>query len=162
MPGRPHAERLRSDLDEIRAELVKTIQGLPPDELNWAPRPEMKTFKALLQEIGAMEEVTRHMAAYQETRDWGAIWQELDKDNIEAMLSALDTIRAKTLVYLTDCTEEQLETPIPLPKEWQGYFNAPVVEPEELLRWIVRHEYYHLGQIIIYQWQRGHNPHTDA
>jgi len=32
------------------------------------------------------------------------------------------------------------------------------VEPEELLRWVVRHEYYHLGQMITYQWQRGKNP----
>jgi uncharacterized damage-inducible protein DinB len=162
--GRPHAQRLRADLGEIRAELLETVKALTPDDLNWAPRPDqkMKSFKQILQEIGAMEKLTCHMAIHQEELDWSTVWQSLDKNDSEALLSDLTAIRTETLAYLDACTEEQLQTPIPLTSEWQGYFHAPVVEPEELMRWIVRHEYYHLGQLVIYQWQRGHNPTSDA
>ena len=158
--GRPHAKRLRGDMEEIRAELMQTVQTLTAEELNWSPRPDlnMKSFKQILQEIGAMEKVTFHMAQYQEELDWNGVWQSLDKSDSAALLAALSAIRAGTLAFLDACAEEQLQTPIPLTPEWQGYFHAPVVEPEELLRWIIRHEYYHLGQLVTYQWQRGNPP----
>ena len=72
-------------------------------------------------------------------------------------LAALGCVRERTLTYLTASTEESLQTPIPMPEAWHQYFG-PTVEPEELVRWIARHEYYHLGQIITYRWMRGDNP----
>ena len=158
--GRPHAERLRKDLDEVRAQLIETVKDVAPEEMDWAPRPDlkMKTIKQLLQEIGAMEQVTCHMAIHQEELDWGGAWEALDQPDMRSLLIALTGIRTATLAYLDGCTEETLQTPIPLTPDWQGYFGAPEVEPEELIRWIVRHEYYHLGQLITYQWQRGCDP----
>lgn len=158
--GRPHAQRIRQDLEEIRGMLLQTVQGLSPEELNWVPQPNlnMKSFKQILQEIGTMEKLTCQMAVDQEMLDWGAVWQSLETEDITTLLDALKAIRAETLAFLDACTEEQLETPVPLPTEWQGYFNSPVIEPEELLRWITRHEYYHLGQVVIYQWQQGREP----
>ena len=158
--ARPHAQRLQGDLDEIRAQLLEIVQALTPEELDWSPRPDlkMKSFKQQLQEIGTMEKLTAHMAQHQEVLDWNTVWQSLDKPDIAALLSDLAAIRAETLAYLDACTEERLQTPIPLDAEWQGYFHAPAVEPEELLRWIARHEYYHLGQLIAYQWQRDRLP----
>ena len=157
--GRPHGQRLRSDLAEIRAQLLQTVQTLTPDELDWSPRLDlnMKSFKQILQEIGTMEKVTCHMAQHHEELDWNVAWQSLDKNDSAELLAALTAIRAETLAFLDGCTEAQMQTPLPLTPEWQGYFHAPVVEPEELLRWIVRHEYYHLGQLVTYQWQRGNN-----
>jgi len=158
--GRPHSQRLRQDLEEVRGQLLEVVQGLTPDELNWVPQPDlsMKSFKQILQEIGTMERLTCRMAIDQGMLDWGAVWQSLETDETETLLTGLKAIRAETLAFLDTCTEEQLETPVSLPAEWQGYFHAPVIEPEELLRWILRHEYYHLGQLVIYQWQRGKNP----
>jgi len=158
--GRPHSQRLRQDLEEVRGQLLEVVQGLPSDELNWVPQPDlgMKSFKQILQEIGTMERLTCQMAIDQQMLDWGAVWQTLETDETETLLSSLKAIRAETLAFLDTCTEEQLETPVSLPTEWQGYFHAPVIEPEELLRWILRHEYYHLGQLVTYQWQRGKNP----
>ncbi|MES2462270.1 MAG: DinB family protein [Armatimonadota bacterium] len=158
--GRPHAERIRLDLNEIRKELTETLEGMSSDDLNWVPNPdaEMRSVKNIVQEIGAMEAVTLHMAAYQKDLDWNGVMESLNKDSAAELLAVLSDIRSTTLAYLENATEEQLETPVALNAEWQGYFNAPVVEPEELLRWIVRHEYYHLGQIVTYQWQRGKNP----
>ena len=105
-----------------------------------------------------MEKVTCHMASYQEELEWPAVWESLDKNDLTTLLADLANIRAETLAFLDACTEEQLQTPMPLTPEWQGYFHAPTVEPEVLLRWIVRHEYYHLGQLVTYQWQRGNLP----
>jgi len=158
--GRPHAQRLRQDLEEIRTQLLEVVQGLSSDELDWVPQPDlsMKSFKQILQEIGTMERLTCRMAVDQEMLDWGAVCDYMETAATETLLSGLKAIRAETLAFLETCTEEQLETPVALPTEWQGYFHAPVIEPEELLRWILRHEYYHLGQLVIYQWQRGKNP----
>ncbi len=156
-PGRPYAQRLRKDLDEVRNELLETVTSLMPDELDWVPREnvEMKSYKQILQEIGTMEKLTLHMAQHGEELDWGTIQQSLDKNDLRSLLEELGAIRAQTLAFLEICTEEQLQTPVPLSLEWQGYLHMPVVEPEELLRWIVRHEYYHVGQLVIYGWQRG-------
>ena len=156
-PGRPYAYRLRKDLDDVRNELLETLTSLTPDEFNWVPREgvEMKSFKQILQEIGTMEKLTLHMAQHGEELDWGTIQQSLDKNDLASLLEELMAIRAQTLSFLEVCTEEQLQTPIPLSPEWQGYLHAPVIEPEELIRWIVRHEYYHVGQLVIYGWQRG-------
>lgn len=162
--GRPHAERLRSDLNGIRKELTETIKDLTPDDLNWMPNPDskMRTIKDIIQEIGAMEAVTFHLAAYQTDLDWGTAMQTLDKDTVTDLLGVLSEIRGRTVAYLESVSEETLETPIPLNAEWQGYFNVSVIEPEELMRWLVRNEYYHLGQLITYQWQRGKNPNAVA
>jgi hypothetical protein len=46
---------------------------------------------------------------------------------------------------------------VPVPKEWEVYWGS-AIEPEEVARWIARHEYYHLGQIISYRWILGDNP----
>ena len=156
MQGRPHAERLRFDLDEIRGELAGTIRELGPEAFDQAPGPDMKTCKQLLQEIGTIEEVSRRWITQQEIADWGTVWQELDKPDAGALVSALEEIRAKTLDYLAGCTEEQLQTPIPLPPMWYQYFGgATVIEPEELVRWIAKHEYYHLGQLYTYLFLRA-------
>lgn len=159
MLGRPHAERLRYDLDEIRTELVAVVKGFLPEELNWAPRPDMKSCKQLLLEIGTMEELSRRWVTHRELPDWGTTWNSLDGADADAVLAALDGVRAETLNYLRGCTEEQLQTPIPVPESWQQFFpGVPDIEPEELFRWIVRHEYYHLGQLVTYSFECGHKP----
>jgi len=80
----------------------------------------------------------------------------------QSALQVLERVRAQTLSYLNDCSEERIETPVPLLEAWHGYFGGPTVEPEEIIRWVARHEYYHLGQIIIYRWMLGDNPYKRA
>jgi hypothetical protein len=55
MAGRSHRERLLKELSVIRRELSEEVQRLTPEEFDWAPRPDMKSFKAFLLEIGTME-----------------------------------------------------------------------------------------------------------
>jgi uncharacterized damage-inducible protein DinB len=161
MPGRPHGDRLLKELTVIRAELAEEVQRLTPEELDWAPRPDMKSFKALLLEIGWMEKFYTSWLLRQEVIDWDQTAVSLVRDPA-AVFEALMQVREETLSYLRACTEEQLQTPVQLPAECppgEGpeYWEPPV-EPAEVIRWIARHEYYHLGQIITYRWLLGDNP----
>nr|CAA9266267.1 hypothetical protein AVDCRST_MAG63-2749 [uncultured Armatimonadetes bacterium] len=156
--GRPHAQRLRHDLDEIRAELVQAVNELTPGGFDWAPRPDMRSCKQLLQEVGAMEALSRRWVTHRELPDWEATSQALGGEDAPSTLSALEGVRSETLEYLDRCTEEQLETPIPIPEEWRQYFEGTSeIEPEELLRWVARHEYYHVGQLNTYGFLRAAN-----
>lgn len=130
MSGRPHNERLLSELREIRAELEGEIRRFGPEDWDWAPGPEMKT--------SAVARDRRHGEGLQP-------------------LGYRARVRQVTARYLERCTEESLQAPIAVPEEWRQYWGD-AIEPEEAFRWIGRHEYYHLGQIIIYRWLRGDNP----
>jgi uncharacterized damage-inducible protein DinB len=156
MAGRGHKERLTSEMGDIRKELTEEVKKLKPEEFGWAPRPDMKSCKALLQEIGTMEKICVHWIAKQNKLDWDKAVQWSGNDS-QATLTDLEKLRAETLQYLSDCTEEKLQTPVPVPQEWQQYMGK-TVEPEEMLRWVARHEYYHLGQLITYRWILGDNP----
>jgi uncharacterized damage-inducible protein DinB len=159
MSGRPHSERLLKNLKEIRTELNGEIQRIKPEQWDWAPGPEMKTFRALLLEIGAMEKVCIHWVARREMLDWEEVqkslgWQGTDPT---AAIESLARVRSETIQYLERCTEEQLQTPVAVPGEWRQYWGEKI-EPEEAFRWVAQHEYYHMGQIIIYLWIQGDNP----
>lgn len=154
--SRPHAVRLLKTLDEIRKELVDTVQGLTPEEFGWAPAEGMKSYAALLQEIGTMEKLTTAWLTSGQELPWDMA-AYVRGDSAANALADLAAIRTETLAYLHDVSEEKLETPVAVPAAWQQYWGAEI-EPEEGIRWVALHEYYHLGQMIIYRWQTGHNP----
>ncbi|MBC8063214.1 MAG: DinB family protein [Chlorobia bacterium] len=164
MIGRPHAERLLIDLAEIREELVKEAGQIPPEQLDWAPAGGMKSYRDLLIEIGATE--LENMAAL---RTGKATWNEqIDRfggrgPDVESVLNDLAKARQVTIDYLEGVSEAELQAPCPLPPEWQeNYGGLTAIEPEELIRFTARHEYYHLGQIITMRWIQGHNPYEPA
>jgi hypothetical protein len=76
-------------------------------------------------------------------------------------MQSLGTIRAETTQYLRGCSEDDLETPIAVAEDWHQYMGAEI-EPEEFVRWICRHAYYHLGQIVSYRWIQGNDPYKQA
>lgn len=155
-PPRTHAERIRTDLTDIRKELIEVAGALMPDVLSAPPAPGVRTPRELLQEIGTMEVMSLSWSARQEMPDWGEVWNRLDAPTSEQIMANLAAVRADTLAYLATCTEEQLETPIPLADDWRQFFNNDThIEPEELLRWVAKHEYYHLGQLYTYQFLRA-------
>ena len=97
----------------------------------------------------------------QEVVDWDQSALSLASEP-HAVLAALMQVREETVNYLNACSEEQLQTPVPLPDvcpagEGPEYWEPPVA-PAEVIRWIARHEYYHLGQFITYRWLLGDNP----
>ena len=131
MRGRPHKERLLHELNEIRAELAEEVNRFKPEEFDWAPGPDMKTCRKLLQEIGTMEKVCVHWLAAQSMLNWEETWDSLAGSGSDApsVMQALEKVRAETLNYLNQCTEESLQTPVPLLEDWHGYFGGTTVEP---------------------------------
>ena len=159
MEGRPHRDRLLNDLEQIRKQLIGEVQRMKPEELDWAPRPDMKSCRALLMEIATMEKGRMHWLSDREILDWKEIENSLawpDKEP-QSALNALERVRADTLAYLKHRTEAELESAISVPEEWQRHLGA-TIEPEEIVRRVARHEYYHLGQLITYRWILGDNP----
>lgn len=149
--ARPHAQRLLQELQMIRAGLNETVRELGTAGFEWEPRPGMRTCKNMLMEIGAMDILFQHLATQGELLNWTTVWGSLDRDDMEETLVALDEARAATVAYLESVTEEGIETPIPLPEPLQEYFeNAKFLEPEEMIRWVIRNEYYHYGQLNTY------------
>lgn len=164
MSGRPHAVRLLFDLAEIRQELNEEVGKIADDELDWTPAPGMKSFRSLLIEIACVEVENLNLintgdAEYKSTQE------RLSDPNFGTanLLSELAELRKGTISYLQQVSEEALQVPLNLPEHWYQFFGGETqVEPEELIRWITRHEYYHLGQIITMRWSQGHNPYKNA
>ncbi|OGF57652.1 MAG: hypothetical protein A2Z21_02760 [Candidatus Fraserbacteria bacterium RBG_16_55_9] len=155
-----HSQRLLKELKEIREELIGIVAQLKPEEFDWHPRPDMKSAKDLLKEIGAMEKICVNVAAGGPKLEWerAISWSGTDQDS---MLKDLESVRAETNRFLQSATEERLQKPISLPEAWHQYFG-PTVEAEELVRWVARHEYYHVGQLITYRWLLGYNPYKQG
>jgi uncharacterized damage-inducible protein DinB len=159
MEVRPHRDRLLNDLEQIRKELIGEVRKLKPEEIDWAPQPGMKSCRALLLEIATMEKECMHWLSHGEMLDWKGIENSIAWPDQEpqSALNALERVRAETLAYLNDRTEADLEASLPVPEEWRQ-FMGETIEPEEIVRWVTRHEYYHLGQLITYRWILGDNP----
>jgi uncharacterized damage-inducible protein DinB len=154
------SQRLLFELEDVRKELLEVVKKLKPEEFDWHPRPDMKSPKDLLQEIGTMEKICMTVVAGGPKLEWdkAVSWSG---DDVKAILKDLDKIRKETVRYLKSA-DKKLAEPMPLPKGWQQYFGAPAIEPEELVRWVARHEYYHLGQLITYRWLLGYNPYKEG
>jgi len=160
MLGRPHKDRLLFDLASTREELLGEVRRIKPEDYDWAPADGMKSFHEMIGEMITMELLSVSLLAKGVEISWSATSEQVEKEaaDVASAIAVLERTRAETLAYLDTCTEDTLETPIHLPESWHGYFDTPDVEPEEIVRWIVRHEYYHMGQIITYLWMKGDNP----
>jgi uncharacterized damage-inducible protein DinB len=162
MAGTPHAERLLRELAETRAELSAEIAKVKPDDLGWAPKEGMKTYGAILQEIGTMEKLCIRWVTETQLLDWTAEDKALAAaPDPASLMKLLDEIRTETVQYLQSVSEDTLEMPIDVHPDWHQYMG-PRLEPEEFVRWISRHEYYHLGQIVSYLWIQGNDPYKQT
>jgi len=153
---RSRKEQTQAELEGIRSELIETAQGIKPEEFAWEPRPGMKSAKALLQEIGVMERLHTLFLTKNELADWQSAVQ-WSGEGVADVLDDLQAIRAETLEFLNGCSEEDFTSPRAIPEPWQQWWGKEA-SPEAMLRWIARHEYYHLGQLIYNRWLLGYNP----
>src|SRR5437868_2656832 len=127
--SRPHNQRLLDNLRDIRKELTQVVSPIPDSELEWAPKEGMKSYRALLQEIGTMEKLCTAFLATGELLDWD-MPAHVPAASLSSALQELTAIREETNRYLESISEEKLETSIPVPGPWQQYLG-PQVEPEE-------------------------------
>ena len=149
-------EQLQREMVETRKELVSTVKGCTPEEFVWVPRPGMKSVHALLEEVGLMEKLHTMLLAQNKLGSWGSAVRWSGK-TVDKVLKDLTTIRKETLAFLKRCSDKDFQTPRAIPQPWQQWWGKEAT-PEALVRWMGRHEYYHLGQIIYNRWMIGHNP----
>jgi uncharacterized damage-inducible protein DinB len=156
--ARPLRDRLVFELTSVRNELLDCVTPILDFDLDYSPARGMKTYRVQLKEIGAMEAESSILLRTGRAPEWGEAEAHMTGETMSDLLESLARIRNETLAYLSDSDETSLRNPIPLPEAWWSSLGDRTLEAEELIRWISRHEYYHLGQIIAYRWIQGHNP----
>lgn len=158
MAARTRLERILKELADIRKELISESEKITPEEFEWLPRPDMqaRTAKGLLREIATMEKLSIGWFATGKMLPWESAiaWSG---EQVQSTLNDLKQVRDETLQYLATCTDANLDEPRPMPEQWHQHCGThwPI---EEAVRWVARHEYYHLGQLIYNRWLQGHNP----
>lgn len=150
--------RLAFDLTKVRKELIEVVSAIPTADLDYVPADGMKSYRELIGEIGAMEHESLVLVSTGIAPDWAECEAQLRGQTTEELLADLAAIRMTLLTWIEEAPESGLQSLIPLPEEWHPYYDGPDIVAEELIRWVTRHEYYHLGQIITYRWIQGINP----
>jgi uncharacterized damage-inducible protein DinB len=159
MDNFPLHDRLKARLELVRADLHEVMSRLRDGDMNWAPREGMRTIGGQLAEIAGTE---RQILSY--LRDGRAMDWKIANDfgeegkSLDGMKTALARVRSDTLGYLGSLSEEQLETEVPMPKGWFESLGREAVPPSEVFRSLAAHEWYHVGQLVSYQWSRGDDP----
>src|SRR5438105_4118023 len=104
----PHAARLQKSLAEVRKELIDTVKDISDEEFGWAPREGMKSYRALLQEIGCMEKLCESWLRTGEILPWD-MPAYVNGDSLQKAINDLELIRSLTNDYLVSATEDQLQ-----------------------------------------------------
>jgi uncharacterized damage-inducible protein DinB len=72
-------------------------------------------------------------------------WHEDDRPTMADLLAAKDRIREATRAYVSDLTEEQLNTTLrQRPVDWGGELRSPAF----ILLHVITHAFHHKGQIV--------------
>lgn len=151
-------ERLQFEMNRMRRELLTEIEGIGLDGLDFKPEPSMKSYAKIIYEIGWMEAETAAMILRGEIQDENVSMARIRQAPPSALLEDLAEVRAELMAWLDQASEEELESTVSLPDGWEKFYGTTQIERSELFRWLARHEYYHIGQIISYRWIQGHNP----
>lgn len=147
-------EKWLQNLKENRDELLETVTGITPEEFVWEPRPGMKSAKDLLTEIAAGEIWLNHFLSSPENKiTWDNAFKQVKAKTLPEILEELEKVRENTIQRFKNFTEEDLIQEYELPGHPDQKFS-----PEEAMRYMIQHEYYHLGQLIYNRWLLGYNP----
>jgi uncharacterized damage-inducible protein DinB len=148
------------DLTVVRSELLEEIARVPDNLADWSPQDGMRTYRGQLLEIGATERQIHGLIRDGIKPDWQPLFDSLVSacGNLQALMSALNADRAESLKTLQKLGDDGLEELVPLPNTWHDWFGVTEISKADLFRWILQHEYYHLGQIVSYNWHRGDDP----
>lgn len=151
-------EKWFQNLQEIREELIDTVQNMTENELNWVPKEGMKSAKSLLIEIAAGEIwLDSFLTNPGEKLSWKEAFKQVKGNDLPSLLSELASLRQNTITIFSQYTEKELFEEKQWPNDPEKTFS-----PEETMRYLIQHEYYHLGQLIYNRWIQGHNPYKSG
>lgn len=153
--------RLINELMLVRRELLEELRALSDANLGYSPAEGMKPYGVLIQEIAAMQAETAEILCEMRVPEYQDLEKRCARSSITDYIDLLETDLRRIIGYIENSDESNLGLPLPLEISWASYFGSPEIEPEELIRWIGRHEYYHLAQIVTYRWLQGHNPYGE-
>lgn len=154
-------QRLIQELMLVRRELLEELRSISDNQLQFAPAEGMKPYGVLVQEIATMQAETAIILCDGVVPDYAELTKRCAKSTVSGYAELLDSDLQRIVEFIQESTETELCSPLPLEIPWSSYFGAETVEPVELIRWIARHEYYHLAQIVTYRWIEGHNPYGE-
>ena len=153
-------EFLLRELSEVRKELVETASKIKLEEYDWHPRPDMKSAKDLLVEICG-EELWMNNLMKGKLISWDEAADKIEGEDLQSILNELDNVRKETIEFISNKTDDELFSPIEeLSKDVKDYWGGEMI-PAEFLEFTLRHEYYHLGQLIYNRWLLGYNPYKE-
>lgn len=153
-------EFLLRELSEVRKELIETASKIKLPEYDWHPRHDMKSAKDLLVEICGGE-VWINTLMKGKLIQWDEAEAKVKSEDLQSILNELDNARKETIDFLNSKTDEELFNPIEnLPQDIKDYWKGDII-PAEAIEFTLRHEYYHLGQLIYNRWLLGYNPYKE-
>ena len=157
----PLHDRLKARLQLVRNDLLEVMGRLKDEDLGFAPKDGMRTIGGQLAEIASTETQLLSYLKDGKELDWKVTNAKFESiGDLVGMKQALEETRAATLEYLDSLTEEQLEALAPMPKGWFESLGREAVPPSEVFRSLAQHEWYHVGQLVSYQWFRGDDPYS--
>jgi uncharacterized damage-inducible protein DinB len=141
---------VRQDFDEV-------LDALTDADLVWRPTDDLPSVAGLLVEMANKE---KELIVWLQRGEW----PDGDPDAFEEtatlaeMRSVLASLREQTLRYIDSFDEEGLEELVQCPEKWWEALRLEACPRSEILRNLASHEWYHTGQLIVYQWLRGVSP----
>ena len=141
---------VRQDFDEV-------LEKLTDADLPWRPTENLPSIASLLIEITNKE---KELIAWLQSGEWPDDDPDAfdERATLAEMRLVLATLRKETLRYIDSFDEAGLEEIVPCPEQWWEALRLEACPRSEILRNIAAHEWYHTGQLIVYQSMRGSNP----
>lgn len=152
---------LIASLSSTRTELAEVFPHLSDDILEWAPTPGMRTIHGQLVEIIGTEVSIVERLMGGSRRPYKDIEAELSGiRTVSGLIEKLGDVRQTTLAFLASSDEDKLSAEAEVSDDSKKYMELSTVPVGEMIRYIVRHEAYHTGQLVSYLWARGNDPYS--
>jgi uncharacterized damage-inducible protein DinB len=141
---------LKARLLYVRQDFDAELDKLTDADLPWRPAEDMPSIAGLLVEIANKE---KELIAWLQSGKW----PDDDPDAFDEMAKLADirlvlaTLRKETLRYIDSFDEAGLEDMVSCPEQWWEALRLDACPRSEILRNVAAHEWYHTGQLIVYQ-----------
>jgi uncharacterized damage-inducible protein DinB len=142
-----NADQLFGHWDAVRQGLLQALDQLTNEQLQFTPRPELRTIGAVACHIASAENGWFGHCVWRETAEWPADFSEAEYASVAAINDLLGRVHDRTKAYLA-----AIPADAPSPA---GVDQAIVLPwgPQVPLRWVVwhvlEHEIHHRGEIYL-------------
>ncbi len=150
---------LKARLALVRRDLDAIVDRLTPDLMEWAPATGMRTIAGQIVEIAGTElQLIARLKTGRTLSDADAQEKIGDCGSLDNLRRALLALRQQTLDYLDSLSEADLAEEIAFDGGWLASLTLPSIPRAEVFVNIADHEWYHVGQLTSYLWERGDHP----